>query len=369
VSACGASGVGSVSDLEQLARACPRALSGWGRDSLQDEAAALAEEAARGGDRDTYGEGGVVVEVEEQVRALLGLPAAVLCPTGTLAQQVALRHWSRRSPRVAMHRTAHPLLHEDDALVVVQGLEPVVVGERVELDAVRAAHDERPLGAVLVELPYRETGGQLASYDELTALSAWCRGAGVALHLDGARLWECGPAYAPRSLADVAALADSVYVSLYKGLAAPGGAVLLGQADLAEDARLWRHRLGGTLVALWPIALGARRGLRQALPRVPAWLAHAVALADALEAAGVEVVHRPQIPFLRVVLPAPPEAAAGAVAAVAEERGVWPGRPFAAPAAGRPGTSLVEVVVQERSLAVPPDEGAAVLADVVARLV
>lgn len=352
-------------EIDALARSCPRALGGWGRASLAEEAAALAEEANRGGERDRYGNGGVVAEVEEQVRALLDRPAAVLCPTGTLAQQVALRHWCSRSPRVALHATAHPLLHEDDALSTVQGLVPVAVGERVELDAVRAAHEHRPLGAVLVELPFRETGGQLMPFDELAELSVWCRREGVALHLDGARLWDCGPAYSPHALAEVAGLADSVYVSLYKLLGAPGGALLLGPGDLVEHARLWRHRLGGTVVSLWPIALGARRGLRENLPRIPTWLAHAQALADALTAAGVEVLHRPQVPLLHPVLPAPPEQALPAVLEVARENGVWLGRPYQAP---RPGTCRVEVSVQEASLQVPPEEGAALLARVVAAL-
>jgi threonine aldolase len=354
-----------VSDLERLARECPRALSGWGRATLQEEAATLADEAARGGTADRYGRGGVVEEVEHALADLLGLPTAVLLPTGTMAQQVALRHWCTRSPRVALHRTAHPVLHEDDALTAVQGLLPVDVGERLSLDAVRAAHEHAPLGAVLLELPHRETGGDLLAFDEVVALSRWCRSAGVALHLDGARLLECGPAYAPRPLADVAALADSVYLSLYKGLGAPGGAALLGPPELAEHARRWRHRLGGTLVTLWPLALGARRGLREAVPRIPAWHAHAIALAAALAGAGVELVRPPSIPLLRVVLPAPPDAAGDAVAAVARARGVWPGTPFAGP---RPGTSQVEVTVQDRSLEVPPEEGADVLADVVARL-
>jgi threonine aldolase len=352
-----------------LARACPRALSGWGRASLAEEAAALADEARRGGDVDRYGEGGVVAEVEEQVRELLGLPAAVLCPTGTLAQQVALRHWCAGSPRIAMHATAHPLLHENDPLPVVQGLVPVVVGDQVELDAVRAEHDRAPLGAVLVELPYRETGGQLTPFDELAALSAWCREAGVALHVDGARLWDCGPAYqsgpAPRSLAEVAALADSVYVSLYKAIGAPGGAVLLGPVGLAAHARTWRRRLGGTVVSLWPIALGARRGLREHLARIPDWLAHARALAEALAGAGVEVLHPPEIPLLHVVLPADAERALPVVVDIAREHGVWLGSPWTGP---RPGTSRIEVTVQDGSFDVPAGEAARLLAGVVERL-
>ncbi|MDP9436150.1 MAG: beta-eliminating lyase-related protein, partial [Actinomycetota bacterium] len=82
----------------------------------------------------------------------------------------------------------------------------------------------------------------------------------AALHLDGARLWECAPAYGS-TWHGLGALADSVYVSLYKGLGANAGAVLLGDADLVAQARTWRHR-HGTLPALWPLALGACRGLR-----------------------------------------------------------------------------------------------------------
>jgi threonine aldolase len=352
-------------ELLALARSMPRALSGWGRATLAEEADALAEEAGRGGEPDRYGGGGVVAEVEQQVRDLVGAPAAVLCPTGTLAQQVALRFWCTRSARVAMHATAHPVLHEHDALAAVSGLVAVVVGDRVALGAVRAEHGRSALGAVLVELPQRETGGQLMPFEELQELSTWCREAGVALHLDGARLWECGPAYAPRGLAEVAALADSVYLSLYKALGAPGGAMLVGSEPLAEHARLWRHRLGGTPSALWPMALGARRGLREVLPRIPAWTAHAQALGAALTGVAVEVLVPPVTPLLHVVLPAEPERSQHALIDASRRAQVWLGRAQPGP---RPGTSTVEISVLERSLQVAPGEGARLLAQVVATL-
>jgi len=346
-----------------LALASPRSVTGWGGTTPREDLLTLADEASRGGDPDRYGDGGVVAEVEEQVRDLLGAPAAVLCPSGTLAQQVALRYWCTRSVRVAMHASAHPVLHEDDVLPVVQGLVPVVVGERPDLAVLAAEHERAPLGALLVELPQRETGGDLLGLDELTALSAWCREAGVRLHLDGARLWECGPAYAPHPLADVVALADSTYVSLYKGLGAVGGAVLLGPPELAAYARTWRHRLGGTLPALWPMALGARRGLRERLPEVPRWVEHAQALAAALQDVGLAVVVAPVTPLLHVVLPGEPEAVQDALVEVSRRTGVWLGR-------SQPGlvegTSRVEVAVAGRSLEVPPAEGAALFAEVAA---
>lgn len=348
-----------------VARACPRSLTGWGGTTPHEDLLALAEEAERGGEPDRYGAGGVVAEVEEQVGALLGASAAVLCPSGTLAQQVALQFWCARAPRVGLHATAHPVLHEQDALPVVQGLAPMVVGERPDLTVVRAAHERAPLGALLVELPQRETGGDLMGFEELEALSAWCRGAGVRLHLDGARLWECGPAYAPRTLAEVVALADSTYVSLYKGLGALAGAMLLGPEELVAEARTSRHRLGGTLPVLWPLALGARAGLRDRLPEVPRWVEHAQALARALAEVGVEVVVPPVTPLLHLVLAGEPDDVQEALIEHSRASGVWLGR---AQPGRRSGTSRVEVSVATRSLLVPPEEGAALVRQVADQL-
>ena len=353
----------SVQELREIARTCPRWLSGTrGRDP-EEELRSLADEAARGGAPDRYGDGGVVAEVEQQVADLLGAPAGVLLPSGTMAQQIALRWHCSTSPRVGLHATAHPVLHEDDALPVVQGGVPVVVGDRPELAAVRAEHERSPLGALLVELPQRETGGQLLAFDELAVLSQWCRDEGVRLHLDGARLWECGPAYAPHDLAEVVALADSTYVSLYKGLGGLAGAVLLGPPELAAQTRTWRHRLGGTLPNLWPLALGARRGLREELPEVPRWIAHAQALAGALQERGVEVAVPPVTALLHAVLPGEPEQLQERAVQVSQESGVWLGLLQAGP---REGTSRLEVSVGGPSLAVGPEEGAALVAELLA---
>jgi threonine aldolase len=82
------------------------------------------------------------------------------------------------------------------------------------------ALDEKP-AVVVVELPLRRAGFRLPDWDELVAISAWCRAHGVKLHFDGARLWESAPHYG-RSLAEICALADSVYVSFYRAWAVAG---------------------------------------------------------------------------------------------------------------------------------------------------
>ena len=351
--------------LDEIAAACPRRLYGHGRPTPAEAIAELAEEASRGGDADRYGAGGLVEEVEAEVRDLLGAEAALLLPSGTMAQQIALRlHADQRGHRaVAMHPTSHPVLHEEGALRELHRLRATPVGNPnglVTADELLAVDD---LAAVLVELPQRETGGQLMPFDELEALSVRCRDAGVALHLDGARLWECGPAYG-RPLAEVTALADTTYVSLYKGLAGPAGAVLVGTAELIDQARVWRRRHGGTLPWLWPFALGARRGLRIHLPRMAEYVAHAQALAAAIGTVA-EVVVPPVTPLFHVLLPGEPDAVEEVMLDVSAESGVFLGGADPGP---RPGMARREVYAGAAALEVTPEEAAELFGRVVARL-
>ena len=136
------------------------------------------------------------------------------------------------------------------------------------------------MGAALLELPLRDAGFLLPTWDELVAFSGACRARGIPLHLDGARIWESAPhlAHPPR---EVAALADSVYVSFYKGLGGLAGAALAGPEEQVAQARLWRTRMGGTLFSLLPYAVAALRGLDTELPRMPEYHERAVVLASA----------------------------------------------------------------------------------------
>src|SRR5688572_22500502 len=180
--------------------------------------AALAGLASPDVAADRYGAGEVIAALEREVAALLGKPAAAFLPSGTMAQQIALRIWSDRAhlPTVAFHPTCHLELHEEKGYAHLHGLRARLVGSsralltRADLDAVR-----EPLAALLLELPQRELGGQLPSWDELAAQLEWARARGIKLHLDGARLWETRPFYA-RRYAEICAPFDSVYVSVYK---------------------------------------------------------------------------------------------------------------------------------------------------------
>jgi threonine aldolase len=317
----------SIPELERLRAGCDRFLRGFGPRPPADELAQIASLSEADLQEDTYGDGGVVTLLESEVRALLGKPAGVFMPSGTMAQQAALRiHADRLGRRVVgLHPTSHLELHEDQAYQRLHGLVGRRVGDARSLITLAdlEAIDE-PLAALLLELPQREIGGRLPAWKDLLAQVRFARRRGWALHMDGARLWESGPFYG-RPLSRIAALFDSVYVSFYKGLGGISGAMLLGDEEFIAEARVWRHRHGGTLYKLWPYAASALAGLRTRLPQMPAYLEHARAIAAELATVeGVEVVpNPPQVPMFHIHLRTTPAAAAAGVRRLATEEHIW----------------------------------------------
>ncbi|MFE3722033.1 threonine aldolase family protein [Streptomyces cyaneofuscatus] len=312
---------------------------------------------------DVYG-GGVVADLERRVAGLLGTEAAAFFPTGTMAQQVALRCWAGRTGNatVALHPLAHPELHEEGSLGAVSGLRTVHLTSAARMPSAEEVRDHpEPFGTLMLELPLRDAGFVLPTWDELEAVVAAARERDAVVHLDGARLWECGPHFG-RSLQEISALADSVYVSFYKSLDGLSGAVLAGPDVLVEEARVWRHRYGGQLFQQYPAALSALIGLEKELPRLPSYVAHAKvvagAMADGFAAAGVPWfrVH-PEPPHthqFQVWLPYDAEVLDEASLRQAEETGVTLFRRWGAGAAGAaglpPGVSVTEVTVSGAGL-------------------
>ncbi len=276
---------------------------------------------------DLYGEGGVVTAFEQQVAGLLGKPAAVFLPSGTMAQAATLRvHADRRTSRtVVWHPYSHLAVHESQAYARLHQLVGRAAGELERLLTVDdLAAVAEPVAALLLELPQRDLGGRLPAWDDLVAQTGWARERGAAVHLDGARLWEAAAGY-NRSPAAIAALFDTVYVSFYKGVGAlPGCCVAGSETDVAQ-VREWRHRLGGTLYALWPAAASAMHLLPGTLAEMPARLAHARAIAEAVTALpAVRVVpDPPQTPMLHLLLSTTPERYAAAAKRIADETRLW----------------------------------------------
>ncbi|MFJ8475859.1 threonine aldolase family protein [Kitasatospora sp. NPDC094011] len=313
--------------LRAARRACTRFLSGSRPLSMHERLTALLAAVEPGSHPDVYGNGGPVRELEERTAALLGTEDAVFFPTGTMAQQVALRHHAEQTGRraVALHPLSHIERHERHAhsqLTGLRGLWPTTEPRQPTADELRGLGE--PFGTLAVELPLRDPGFVLPNWDELTELVAAAREAGARVHFDGARLWNTTTHFG-RSLDRIAALADSVYVSYYKDLGGISGAALAGDRTLTAYARTWRHRYGGQLYQQWPAALAALTGLDTALPLIPGLARHAATLTPALAALpGARLF--PAVPpthEFQLWLPHSANALNTAVLALAEQEKTW----------------------------------------------
>ncbi|MCI4062704.1 beta-eliminating lyase-related protein [Micromonospora sp. R77] len=340
-----------------LLRACDTVLSGSRPASVAEQLDTLRATATDDLLPDFYGEGGAVEAVERRVAELLGTEAVAFFPTGTMAQQVAMRYGAEVSGRdgVGLHPLSHPLVHERDAYAVLGGLRAVLTtGAPRNPTAEEVAALDEPIGTLLLELPLRDAGFVLPSWDELTAVVGAARERGFRVHLDGARLWE-STVHLGHSAAEVAALADSVYVSFYKSLGGHAGAALAGSADLVRYARAWRHRYGGMLFQQWPAALAALAGLDGELPRLPDYVAHAKLVAAALGGLPGARVHPapPHTHQFRLWLPHPAAALNDANLALAEQERAW----FVGgwQETEVPGVSMAEVTVAAPALDLDAD--------------
>lgn len=306
---------------------------------------------------DVYGTGELIETFEHKIAALLGKPAAVFLPSGTLAQPLALKIHSERRGKsvVGLHPTSHLVLHEQDGYQKLWGLTGKLLGQPGKVlefdDFAQLSSDE--LAAIVLELPMREIGGQLPSWEDLNQQVGWARERDIAVHFDGARLWQC-PNFYQRSLAEVSALADSVYVSLYKDLGGIAGAVLAGEEDFIAEARIWNRRAGGNLIALYPYILAAEQGLEENLASVTEVAQYAQELAPLLaNIQGVTVnPAKPQAAMFHLHIAREQPALIQAVTRYAEQHGVVV---LSLPRAYENGVSICEISLGRNALMHPPE--------------
>lgn len=307
-------------------RGSDRVLSGVRPMSVREKLAEFGEAAAPELMPDFYGDG-PIRDLEERVAGLLGADDAVFFPTGTMAQQVALRYGAEVTgrPVVALHPLGHQEVHERRAYADLTGLRsvhPTAAPRNPTATEIMALAE--PVGTVVFELPMRDAGFVLPTWPELGDACLAAREIGARVHFDGARIWESTP-YLNRGLPEISGLADTTYVSFYKTLGGLSGAALTGSTAFVAYARSWRHRYGGLLFQQWPAALAAISGLERELPRVPDYVRHARTVAGALaELPGALVF--PQPPHtnqFRVWLPFPAARLNDAVLAMAAEEKVW----------------------------------------------
>jgi threonine aldolase len=249
--------------------------------------------------RDSYGKGGSIQDFEHQLSLLFDHPSCLFLPTGTLAQCAVLKCYSEKTGRscVGLHPTSHLLLHEHMAIERLWSLNATEMGihKRVlNINDVRQLNPDTT-AAIVVEIPMREIGGVLPSWEDLTAIRVWCKEHGIKMHLDGARIWQTTEFY-QRSLAEIASLFDSLYLSFYKDLGGIYGAALLGSAELIEQARIWARRAGGNPITLYPEVIAARTGLKKYLSHMPQYVDYTKQLCATLRSAPLSILpEQPQV--------------------------------------------------------------------------
>jgi threonine aldolase len=199
---------------------------------------------------DGFGDDPTVARLEAAVAERLGKEAAVFVPSGTMANQVALRVLAPPGTVVLCGRRQHVVVREAGAAGLNAGAQLVTLddadGTIDPAEVARWVADARsgwaPASAAFVEDTHGEVGGRVWPLDRLHDVA----GAGLPVHLDGARLWNAAVA-SGTSPAQRAAPATTVSTCLSKGLGAPVGSLVAGPADLVALARVERKRLGGTL--------------------------------------------------------------------------------------------------------------------------
>jgi threonine aldolase len=309
-------------------------------------------------EHDVYGVGTLIEEFERKVAGLLGMEAAVFCISGTMTQVTALRLacQDRGSDMVALHPTSHIFVHERSNFQLLGHFSALQVGDRHRpwtVGELQAIPDR--LGAVGMEIPMREIGGQAPSWDELEAIKAHCRERGAHLHMDGARLWEAAAGYA-RAPAAIATGFDSVYVSLYKGIGGLGGAMLAGRKGFVERAAEWFRRQGGNVIHRSPYVVAAAMQFDERLAAMPACFERTKFLYEALRAHPQIRVNpsQPQANMLHVHLPVGRERALEIRRQLAAEHGIWLFNRINH--AALPDTSYFELYVGDNLLGTPDDK-------------
>ena len=225
---------------------------------------------------DTYGDGEFIGGFETKVAGLLGYEAAVFVITGTMNQPTVLEIacQEKRNPLIAMHESSHILRHERQGYQLQNRFNMLPVGNVFRtwnVDDLQAWPDE--IAAALYELPMREIGGQLPECEELEAIKQYSNEQSIHLHMDGARLWECG-ACNQKPYSEIAKGFDSAYVSLYKGLNGLGGSQLLGDKEFVAKASAWMKRQGGNVYHRTPYVVSAAMQFDQRVAQMPALYEH-----------------------------------------------------------------------------------------------
>ncbi len=243
---------------------------------------------------DVFGDDPTVAALESQVATLFGHEAALFCPSGTMANQIALQLVTPRGGELLAGADAHVVTYELGATAALGGISTRTwpsVGAAWDASEVAAmirpaGYPSVPTAAIAVEQTHNLGGGTVVPMATLSLLRDAATAAGVLLHCDGARIWHAHVTDGV-PLAAYGRLFDTLSVCLSKGLGAPVGSLVVGSHDRIAAARLLRKRLGGGMRQVGILAAAGSYALTHHIERLADDHARARRLAEGLAAYGV----------------------------------------------------------------------------------
>lgn len=244
---------------------------------------------------DGYNQGPLIDKLEARVAHFLGKEKALFFHKGVVAQLVALKvvAESKNNQKVIVHPNSHIAGDEQNAYQALMGLRGIQLGKMHQpFDSNAVSDVTESVGSLVVEMPLRRAGFKLTPWDELVKMKKWAEEYNTHFHMDGARLWE-STHYYQKSLAEIASLFDSTYVSFYKGIGGLSGAALAGDADFIEKCKVWRSRMGGDLYSAFPMLITTLEGLDHTLEKIPSWVERAHEIAKLLNEMDKVQVEKP----------------------------------------------------------------------------
>jgi threonine aldolase len=250
---------------------------------------------------DVYGEDPTVHALEHRTAEVLGKEAALFVPSGTMANQLAIGVHTRPGDEVICSATAHIYVWEAGGIARLWGATPrTFPGDGGLLRPADLERAIRPDDAhytrtrlVCLENTHNRGGGRVHAFDEVAAISSWARARNLAVHLDGARIWNAAVASGHPAV-DWASRFDTVSVCFSKGLGAPVGSALAGTKETIHHAHRLRKLLGGGLRQAGVIAAAALYALEHHIERLAEDHHNAQILARAIEhAEGLSLEHGP----------------------------------------------------------------------------
>ena len=253
--------------------------------------------AAEVGD-DVYGDDPTVNSLEERLAAMFGHQAGLFCPTGSLANQLAIRTLVKPGEELLVETRSHIVRAELGAAATFSGITtrtwPSTDGLLKADDALAIAHENAgpylvSTKAIAVENTHNFGGGTVQPIDEIAKLSSAAHARGIAMHLDGARIWNAHVASGV-SFSEYGKHFDTISVCLSKGLGAPIGSVMLSTKERVAEARIWRKRYGAGMRQVGIIAAAAHYALDHNIDRLAEDHGRAKKIAIALAATDSSLV-------------------------------------------------------------------------------